>query len=352
MRARVRLLMGAAGVLTGGMAIWLAARAPDETRAGPARDHAPARAAAPSVLRDAPAISELPPLPASLAGTRPDGVLVRDTNGRFVPTRDALDLFDYFFSASGEEPDAQIRARIETVIAEQLDDPAPALDLLDHYLGYRAEARSLFTDENTAALPLERRLQRIRELRRAHFGDLAEALFAEEEERWRADIERLHVLHEPALSDEERAARLAALDAELPESVREARDAATAASSLRHDEERLRAEGASDAEIDALREARFGREAAERLAALDQARAAWHARVSAYRAERERVSALEPDDTVARAAAIAVLREAHFHGAERLRIEALERLEAQAAASANASAANLNRPGIPGGSIP
>ncbi len=340
--ARVRVLMGAAGVLAGGMAIWLAARAPDETGTEPARDPAPARVSASSVPRDARASAELPPLPASLAGTRPDGALVRDADGRFVPTHDALDLFDYFFSASGEEPDARIRARIEAAIAEQLDDPAPALDLLDRYLGYRAEARALFTEENAAALPLERRLQRIRELRRAHFGELADALFADEEERWRADIERLRVLHDPALAAEERATRLAALDAELPESVREARAAATAASSLRREEERLRAEGASDAEIGALREARFGREAAERLAAIDQARAAWHARVSAYRAERERMAALELGDAEARAAAIAALRDAYFEGAERLRIEALDRLEAQTAAAAPGAASPAN----------
>jgi hypothetical protein len=113
-----------------------------------------------------------------------------------------------------------------------------------------------------------------------------------------------------------------------------------AASSLRRDEARLRRVGASDAEIGVMREARFGREAAERLAALDQARAAWHERVSAYRAERDRVAAFEPEDAVARAAAIAALREAQFHGAERLRVEALDRLEAQTAASANAGAAN------------
>jgi hypothetical protein len=102
------------------------------------------------------------------------------------------------------------------------------------------------------------------------------------------------VLRDPGLAEEERAARLAAMEAELPESAREARAAATAALTLRRDETRLRAEGASDAEIGALREARFGPEAAARLAALDQARAAWSARVSAYRAERERVR--RPDD--------------------------------------------------------
>jgi lipase chaperone LimK len=154
------------------------------------------------------------------------------------------------------------------------------------------------------------------------------------------DIERLHVLHDPGLGEEERAARLAALDAELPEAAREAHAAATAAFNLRRDEARLRAEGASDAEVAALREARFGPEAAARLAALDQARAAWRARVAAYRAERERVAAAEPDDPEARAAAIAALRDAHFAGAERLRIEALDRLEAQTAASAIPRVAN------------
>ncbi len=340
---RARVLICAAGVLAAGTASWLALRAPDDTSAGPARELSPARVSAPAPLGGtppAPTISGLPPLPASLAGTQPDGGLVRDADGRFVPTRDALDLFDYFLAASGEEPDAQIRARIEAAIAQRLDDPAPALELLDRYLGYRAEARALFTDENAAALPLERRLQRIRELRRAHFGELADTLFSEEEERWRVDIERLHVLHDPGLVEEERAARLSALDAERPAAEREARDAATAAFNLRRDEARMRAEGASDAEVGALREARFGSEAAARLAALDQSRAAWAARVAAYRAERERVAAREPDDAEARAAAIAALRDAQFTGAERLRIEALDRLEAQTAAAASPGAGN------------
>ena len=89
---------------------------------------------------------------------------------------------------------------------------------------------------------------------------------------------------------------------------------------------------------------RFGPEAAARLAALDARRAAWAARVADYRAERERVDPPgEPDDSEARAAAIAALRDARFTGAERLRIEALDRLEAQTTASVPASAANPTR---------
>lgn len=263
---------------------------------------------------------------------------MRDADGRFVPTRDALDLFDYFLAAGGEEPGAQIRARIEAAIAAALDDPGPALALLDRYLAYREDVRAWFERADAASLPLERRLQRIRELRRAHLGaELAETLFGEEEARWRVDVERLEVLRDPALAPEERARRLEALDAELPAPVREARDAATAALVLRRDEARLRAEGASDAEIGALREARFGAEAAARLTALDEARGAWNVRVAAWRAERERVAEEHAGDAAARAAAIAALREARFEGPERLRVEALDRLEAQAAAAPDAT---------------
>jgi lipase chaperone LimK len=337
-RARAPLLAG--GALAIAAASGLLLRAPEERSGGPAREEAPARVSAqPAADRArAAAPAEATPLPASLAGSEPGGALVRDADGRFVPTRDALDLFDYFLSASGEEPDAAIRRRIEAEIAARLADPAPALELLDRYLAYRDEVRAFFEDENAGALPLERRLQRIRELRRAHFGGaLAETLFGEEEERWRVDVERLRVLHDPTLGEEARAARLAALEAELPDSVRESRAAASAALDLRRDEARLRAQGASAAELDALREARFGPEAAARLAALDRSRAEWDARVAAYRAERDRLAARGPDDPAARAGALAALRDAHFTGAERLRIEALERIEAEATAAAPGS---------------
>jgi len=332
---RARALLGVAGVLAVCLVAGLALRATDERDPGPAREHAPARASAEPLPSGSAVAAASLPLPASLLGTDLDGALLRDVEGRFVPTRDALDLFDYFLSASGEEPDSVIRARIEAAIAARLDDPAPALELLERYLAYRAEARALFEEENAAALPLERRLQRIRELRRAHFGaQLAGELFAAEEERWRVDVERLHVLRDPALGEEEQASRLAALDAQLPEPVREARSAATAALVLIRDEARLRSEGATEAEIGALREARFGPEAAARLAALDRARAEWNARVAAYRAERERVAALHEGDAAAQAAALTALRDAHFEDAELLRVEALDQIEESQAAAA------------------
>jgi lipase chaperone LimK len=259
-----------------------------------------------------------------------DGGFVLDADGRLVVTPEALDLFDYFLAATGEEPDAMIRARIERAIEQRLPPRArpAALDLLGRYLAYREALRDLHASDALAAADLERRFQRIREIRRAYFDATErEALFAAEVERWRIDVERYRVAHDPGLTPEERADRLEALDAALPDEVRATRDAALAAVRLQADEAALREAGASDAEVQALREARFGPEAAARLAALDHRRAEWSRRVDAWRVERARLAAdgVSPEE-------IAAQRAERFTPPERRRIEALERIEAAEAA--------------------
>lgn len=269
----------------------------------------------------------LPPLPASLAGTEVDGALVVDAQGRFVPTPDAIDLFDYYLAAQGEEPAATIRARIVAAIRARLQgDAARAAErLLDDYLAYRVRASELLTGPLVGE-DLARRLQYIRELRRELFGaGVARALFAEEEARWFSDLERRRLLVDPDLAPDERAQRLAALDAELPEELAASRRQARSHRQLREDEQRLREEGAGPAQIARLREERFGAGAARRLAGLDAQRARWQARVDAYRTERDALltDAL-PED---RDALLEALRARHFEAGEQVRIRALDRLE-------------------------
>jgi lipase chaperone LimK len=274
---------------------------------------------------DAPGSAALPP---SLHGTDIDGALVVEADGHFRPTPDALDFFDYFLAASGEEPPEAIRARIRAAVEARLEEPARSevLALLDRYLAYREAARALYGDA-TAALDLERRFQRLRELRREAFGaEVAEALFGAEEARWRLDLERRRIAEDEGLSEEERARELARLEQELPEAVRATKSATTAALTLRQDEARLRADGASAAEISALRERRFGKEAADRLDALDTRRSEWNARVRSYREARDALLAEPLDDPGEQQAALDALRNDSFVGPERRRIEALDRL--------------------------
>jgi len=278
------------------------------------------------------ATGALPPRPASLRGTDVPGGFVVDEQGHLRVTPDLLELFEYFFSATGEEPDEQIRRRIEAEIHARLSPPAraEALALLDAYLLYREQARELF-EAGGADLPLEIRFQRIRELRRAAFGaGDARSLFGREEDRIRIELERRRVATDPGLSPEERTSRLEALDAKLPTEGVEARAAARAALDLRRDEARLRAEGAGDAEIQALRERRFGPEASARLAALDRERAAWQRRVAEWQGLRRRLERALADDPAALAEALESARAERFSDAEAIRLRALEQIGSEA----------------------
>lgn len=268
------------------------------------------------------------PLPRSLRGTEVGGGLTLGEDGHFVPTPDAIALFDYFLAASGEEPEAVLRQRIVDRIRATLPAPAAAEAeaLLDTYLRFRAALREL-AEAGDAPADLERRLQWVRELRREHFGATAETLFGEEEETIRIDLERRRVAADPALDETEKRARLEALDERLPESVRAARERARAPSATQQEVEALREAGASEQEVFALREERFGREAAERLAALDVEQQRWQDRLAAYRAERDAlVTELEASGAgpAARDDAIEALRQRRFSEAELLRVRALD----------------------------
>lgn len=335
--ARARLPAAAAGALALALACGLiysrsgsaqppgredarsAAPAPLPPKKAPAK---PARAAP----RPETASAEAAPgeLPASLSGTEVDGGLDVGPDGHLLLGPRALALFDYFLSASGEESDAAIRARIEAYARAHLDEPAlgEALDLLDRYLAYREAGHTLRIQDGAGAAA---RLSAVRELRKKHFGDDAEALFGDEERAAEAAIAKSEILKDPAVPPEDREDLLAAEDARLPASAREARAKATSVLDLRADEDALRADGADEDAIRRYRESKFGPEAADRLEALDRRRAAFQARIDAFREERDRQCAGAADP----AGCEASLMEERFDERERIRARALLSMQAR-----------------------
>ncbi|MCG8591178.1 MAG: lipase chaperone [Proteobacteria bacterium] len=265
----------------------------------------------------------------SLRRTQVDGDLDHEA-GSSVPNRRALRLFDYFLTALGEEPLAQIRARIEAEIEARLPPgaAAEARTFLDQYLAYLDAARALARVDAFADDP-ERRLQWLRELRREHFGaELAHELFGEEENATRVALAQRRLLRDEALSPDQISERLAALEEQMPETYREARRRAMAPLQSREEVRALREAGGSEREVWALRESAFGAEAADRLQALDAERLDWRRRVASYQAAREAARdalELDPDATPeTRQAVLDALRERHFDGPERVRLWALE----------------------------
>lgn len=284
--------------------------------------------------------------PRSLRGTRTDGGLVVDTDGRFVPTLEARRLFDYFLTTAGELSPSALRARIVRDIERRLapDAARDATALLDRYLAYREAVRARGVTAGLRADDLEGRLTMLTALRREMLGEAAAtAFFAAEEAEARLLLETRRLLNDQGLAPEERAARVEALyaarESDLPPDVRAARATARLAALLPAAEAVVRARGGDAAEVEALRQRLAGPEAAARLADLDRRRADWDARLEAFRAARARLDGdptLSPDG---RATAVARLLAESFTPPERLRIAALDRIAAAADPPADGAAA-------------
>jgi lipase chaperone LimK len=265
------------------------------------------------------------PLPSSLRDTEVDGWIGADDSGHLVVTPGARWFFDYFLSATGEESTDEIRARIGAEIEKRLPVEAAreASDLLDRYLAYRERVRAL--DDAGPTGDLAERLRDLHRIRVETFGDAdAGAIFGEEEQVQALDIERRAVLSDETLTPEERERRLDEIEAKLPESVRQSRSEATAALRLTRDEQMLRDAGGSPEDVRALREQRFGSQAADRLAALDAERADWQARLEDYRRARQRIANDSSLGDDARSRAVESLIAERFGSAERARVKALD----------------------------
>lgn len=268
------------------------------------------------------------PLPKSLEGTEVPGGLGADAEGRLIVAPGVRVLFDYFLSATGEEPLEVIRGRIIAEIRRRLPPSAQeeAIALLDRYLDYRERARELYMAG--ARENLDARLEQIRALRRDVFGEKdAEALFGEEEAVDYVAAAQAEIARNTSIPEEERQRRIAELDRQLPEEARQAREEVMKPLRFFAEQDELRARGASTQEIRALRERYWGAEAADRLEQVDREEAEFRSRVDEFRAERARIEANPALPPAERQRRIDELARSRFSETERLRVDALDRIE-------------------------
>jgi lipase chaperone LimK len=268
------------------------------------------------------------PLPASLQGTSVDGSFTLDGAGSFIPDRNALRLFDYYFSANGEESSDVIRGRILLqALSSGLSGPAAAdvAAVLDRYIAYRDAAKAALAQGEPSS-DIEGRVAALRALQLSVLGpDLQRAFYGDDARVADIDMQRLAAMRDKAMGEAERQRAIAAIDAQLPADIRDARKAASTPSMLHGRAEALRASGGSKDEIAAIRREAYGSGAAERLGALDAARARWDGRLTAYRAEADRLRAAYGGATgAAYTDALDALRRRHFSTEEQLRVRALD----------------------------
>lgn len=249
----------------------------------------------------------------SLGESRADGLLRADEGGDLVVDRHTRRLYDYYLTAEGELGEGAIRSLVADEAHERLgpDAARQALEVFDAYVDYRREAAAVATDDS---LTRPEAADRLRAAYDRYLGDIEG--FEDELDR----IDRAEELAEAAHAGDGVALREVTAAREDEDQVR-AR--ATAPKRLRRLVRGLRAEGASEAEIAAMRAGEVGEAAAERLAELDEEREEWRRRVDSFRREREEIrSELSGGDL--RDAERELLR-ARFSGPEERRVRALER---------------------------
>ncbi|MBB5018515.1 lipase chaperone LimK [Chitinivorax tropicus] len=267
---------------------------------------------------------------ASLTGTVKDGV-IRQGQGELVVGPGLIQRFEYYLATLGEQPLSVIRHRIEQDMDQELL-PEHALrgkQILVQYLEFKTALaeRGKRARLESQALTFESakaRLMSIRQLR-AHFFTPIDsyALFGEADQIDDIALAQMQVEQDASLSPVAKSQQLQALVDQLPANERAAQQAATSHAALAQKEAWARQQGASDTQIDALRTAEVGAEAAARLAKLDQEEAEWQRRIAGYRAERESIlqiglAAAQQQEALQR------LRAQHFSDQEQLRLSAYE----------------------------
>lgn len=329
MKALIYLPLLAAALLLG----WQLRHEPQQQASGTANVNtasAPIQAAPDaftSLLRTAPEPAPAPQA-ASLRGTEVDGRLQSNADGSLLISDQLRHLFDYYLSTAGEQSHAQIKAQVQALITASLPEPArgQALDLFQRYLDYQQQLVQLEQDFPAAADldALWARQESVQRLRAGLFSsEEHQAFFAGEELYNRFTLERLSILRNPDLSDADKAYEVEALRERLPEDM-QALLVPQIHQDLRQQTHALREQGADAAEVRALRLSLVGPEATDRLEALDQQRAVWQQRLSAFNREREAILTQPGLADSDRASAIQALLEERFDSSEQLRISALE----------------------------
>ncbi|MGH8107681.1 MAG: lipase secretion chaperone [Arenimonas sp.] len=257
----------------------------------------------------------------SLRSTEIDGGILLDANGQVLIDIGMRRLFDYYLSLVGERDIVQIRQLLKDQLLTQYSPASTetALQYFDRYTDYLNALSAL--NIGGLANP-EERLERVSALRKKMLGEqMALAFFAEEEALAALTLKRMAIANDKTLSADEKSRLLAELDSSAGYSARTEADTAAL---IMEQNRQLDALKLSDAQRAAEREALWGKEAAGRLAQLDQQRAQWDARIEQYLLARSRIDANRGLSAAARSQAIAALRARQFNEVEQRRIASLE----------------------------
>lgn len=138
-------------------------------------------------------------------------------------------------------------------------------------------------------------------------------------------LNRMDVAENASLNPEQKQAQLQALDDALPVELREEKNAPYQVIRLEEQASKLRANGASDADIYNMRATATSAEAATRLAEVDREEAIWKARIQQYQEQKNKLNTeMAFHSETEKQAALDQVRKQYFNVDEQRRLPAYE----------------------------
>ncbi|NTX26795.1 lipase secretion chaperone [Burkholderia pyrrocinia] len=317
--ARRVAIYGVAGVVAAG-AVWYGISA-RKTRDAGMSGVAPAGAVS-SASAGGTAASTVPGfgasgLPPALAGSTAPR-LPLDAHGHLAKVVAVRGFFDYFLTAQNQLRPAELDALVVRAIAAQLDGTVAqreALDVWQRYRAYFAELAKLpggGAVDNQLDLPaLQLALDQRATIASRTLGDWSEPFVGAEQTLQRYDLARLKIIRDPSLTEDQKAAGLAALEQQLPAGQRVGLEHQKEQDNAIAQIDRARQSNATPDEMRAQLAQTLGPEAAERVVKMQQADNAWRAKYNEYAAQRAQIDA-QNLSTQDRDAQIAQLRQRYF----------------------------------------
>ncbi len=165
-----------------------------------------------------------------LEGTSIDGALKADSHGHLILDIEVRDFFDYFLSIADDTGPEQAIGEIQRYAQSYLPEPArsQALSLLGNYLRYK---QTEFQIQQVPITPASLNDSDALQLLRASFDQLKykrqslfsieqdQALFGLEDSYAKHTLMSLELMADDSTSDEEKRAKLSALESQLPSDV-------------------------------------------------------------------------------------------------------------------------------------
>lgn len=241
-------------------------------------------------------------LPRSLSDTQVDGEILIDDAQQLVVSYGLRRLFDYFFSAIGEEDAASIQARIEAYIRHHTPEPAAsqAIAILHNYIRYQQALTQLQSRYGNLQMQATRagemdlalvsqRQHDIKRLREQYFNPATiKAFFASEDAYDDYAIAMMRIEQDSQLSQAQKQAQRADYIGRMPDSDNKQYLTNQAnLDTLMQRSEQMQAQGASAGELFAMRSQLVGAAAAARLAQMDKQNADFDNRFAHYHRQKQ-----------------------------------------------------------------